>query len=189
MHRDLKPASILVTPQGVPKLLDFGIAKLLRSAFAQATVGFTCTNAQPMTPEYASLEQILRRPITTATDIYFLGVILYTLLTGSHPYQVPSQSYHELDVSICEGNPRKPSAALQSIAPSAARQLRGDLDTIVLTAMRKEPQRRYRSAEHLAEDVRRHLQHEPLAARPDTIWYRTQKFVARDDGRSPFPWS
>jgi hypothetical protein len=109
-----------------------------------------------------------------------LGTLLYTLLTGTHPYQIPSHSYHELEISTCEGNPKRPSTALQSVSPADARQLRGDLDTIVLTAMRKEPQRRYSSAEHMADYVRRHLQHEPLAARPDTWLYRTQKFVERN---------
>jgi serine/threonine protein kinase len=134
VHRDLKPANVLVTPQRVPKLLDFGIAKLIKPAYAAATVGFTRTNAQPMTPEYASPEQILGQPITTATDVDSLGVILYTPLTGTHPYQIPSQSYHELELSICEGNPKKPSAVLEPTAP--------------------------------------------VAARPDTMLYRTQKFVA-----------
>src|SRR5262249_35494256 len=150
--------------QGVPKLLDFGIAKLL-PAFAQATVGFTRTNAQPMTPEYASPEQILGQPITTATDIYSLGPLLYTFLTGTHPYRIPPQSSNELELPFCEGNPRKPSVALKSVAPAMARQVRVVLAATVLSWMRKMRPRRCRSGGHLRGDVRRPLHHEPLAAR------------------------
>jgi non-specific serine/threonine protein kinase/serine/threonine-protein kinase len=186
IHRDLKPGNILITPQGVPKLLDFGIAKLLRPEFAMRTVGQTLTNLQPMTPEFASPEQIRGLPLTTTSDVYSLGVLLYRLVVGRHPYNTKSTSLLELERAICETDPEKPSTAIRAqrraepaTAPSRDLGLSNDLDVIILMAMRKEPQRRYASAEHLSEDLQLLLEGRPVSARKDTLGYRVSKLVSR----------
>ncbi len=184
VHRDLKPSNILITPESIPKLLDFGIAKLLKPEYS-TKIAMTRTDLRPMTPEYASPEQLLGQPITTASDIYSLGVLLYRLLTGFHPYQLKTQSAVELERAICRDDPEKPSVSVRRAAASGdgpenlARRLKGDLDMIVLMAMRKEPQRRYPTVEHLSEDIRRHLEGLPVAACKDTLRYRAVKFCAR----------
>ncbi len=174
IHRDLKPANILVDANGTPKLLDFGIAKLL-SAGEDGDEPPTQTLAPMMTPEYASPEQIRGEPVTTASDVYSLGVLLYELLTGSRPYAVRTESLEEIVRAVCTVEPPSPSAA----ASSRGAELRGDLDTIVLKALRKEPARRYLSAQEMAEDVRRYLVGLPVLARKDTVRYRLGKFVGR----------
>jgi serine/threonine protein kinase len=190
VHRDLKPSNILITPEGVPKLLDFGIAKLLKPEYS-TSVALTRTDLRPMTPEYASPEQVLGGPITTTSDIYSLGVLLYRLLTGSHPYQLKMHTALEMERAICQTEPERPSTLVMQVTDDAlapfegrrenlARQLRGDLDMIVLMAMRKEPQRRYPSAEHLSEDIRRHLEGLPVMACKDSWQYRCRKFTARN---------
>lgn len=168
VHRDLKPNNVLVTQDGTPKLLDFGVAKILESPRREP--GTATQGGNFMTLRYASPEQLLGRPMTTATDVYSLGVVLYELLTGQRPYR-PTTTPFELERAICEEDPERPS--------SFDHRLAGDIEAILLKALRKEPEERYASAEQLAQDVRHFLDGLPVSARKGTLRYRVGKMIRR----------
>lgn len=175
VHRDLKPANILVQASGIPKLLDFGIAKALEEPDAPATL----TGMRIMTPHYAAPEQITGGTITVETDVYSLGVVLYELLTGTRPFN-GDDANHAVIQAVLETIPLRPSATIHAdTAPHRKRKLQGDLDTIILKALQKEPTRRYSTAQELADDLTRYLKGHPVLARPDSATYRIGKFVRR----------
>jgi serine/threonine-protein kinase len=195
VHRDLKPSNVLVRKDGEVKLLDFGIAKLLEAEQQPSPTMLTQEGGGALTPAYAAPEQVKGEPVTTATDVYALGVLLHVLLTGQHPAGAATRSPAELVKAIVETepppashalNPAKDAKAANLIAANRgttpdklARVLRGDLDTIITKALKKNPKERYTSVTAFADDIRRYLAHEPISARPDTFVYRTRKFLRR----------
>ena len=193
VHRDLKPNNILVDTNGEPKLLDFGIAKLLENSSVQQTMAVTREGMRAMTPEYASPEQVRGEPISVATDVYALGVLLYKLMTGLSPYGVSTAVPREYEAAILDNEPRRPSTVVTlpdtdpAVGTSRAtspqrlqRRLAGDLDNIVLHTLHKEPERRYATANALATDIGRYLAHQPVLARGDDWAYKLRKFVIRN---------
>ncbi|MDA8020846.1 MAG: serine/threonine protein kinase [Thermoanaerobaculia bacterium] len=204
VHRDLKPSNVLVTDDGDVRLLDFGIAKALAEEPNSETAGLTVQVGRRLTPRYASPEQLRGEPIGIGSDVYSLGVVLYELLCGRSPYELDGTAAHDIERAICETPASRPIAALDRVQSTVAetagpepptvqeisarralspgrlrRLLAGDLETILLMALRKEPERRYPSVKALADDLRRYLDGRPVAARPDTLGYRVTRFVGR----------
>ena len=177
VHRDLKPGNILVDKSGSVKLLDFGIARVLSETGDQT---MTVAGAQMLTPEYASPEQVRGEPVTTATDVYSLGIILYELLTGHKAQRIEETSLAGIARAVCETSPIRPSHAAEDGGPVRSRELRGDLDNIILKALHKDRERRYPSVDQFAEDIRAYLRGMPVKARPDSFRYRTSKFLGRN---------
>lgn len=199
VHRDLKPSNILVDANGEPKLLDFGIAKLLQNTAIELTAALTRAGSRAMTPEYASPEQVRGEPISVATDVYALGVLLYRMLTGRSPYGSDVTSKMEIERAIVSSDPKRPSTVVTEatgetsassvidigmdasrVPESLRRSLHGDLDTIILKSLQKDADRRYPSVRVQADDIHNHLEQRPITARPDTLAYRSRKFAARN---------
>jgi WD40 repeat protein/serine/threonine protein kinase len=205
IHRDIKPNNILITDDGTVKLLDFGIAKLLRADLQAIDLDLSQTGMHPMTPEYASPEQVRGAAVTTASDVYSLGVVLYELLTGHRPYKLKGRSLLELERAICDTEPQRPSTIINQVeyetcldgssrtkrTPEMVSQtregkpdklrarLRGDLDSITLKALRKDVEQRYQSVEQFSADIRQHLEGKPVLAQKATLAYRAGRFIRR----------
>ena len=179
IHRDIKPSNVLVTIKGVPKLIDFGIAKILFTGLVPSPVDATLTLMRRMTPHYASPEQIRGETLTTTTDVYSLGVLLYELLVFESPYRLTGHTPHELEDAVCNTEPIRLSRMVKD-NPKLRRQLSGDLENIASMALRKEPERRYQSVQQLSQDIQNYLDGLPVSARDQTLFYSAGKLIRRN---------